>query len=70
MDETHWACNNRLRKEGEKASCCKCNPHYDFDCGDDEEINKFKEQPRECKHEIESNMCKPYCRKCGIELPK
>lgn len=41
-NETHWACANRLRREGDQASCCKCNPHYDFDCGDDNEINKYK----------------------------
>ena len=22
----------------------------------------------ECNHEIESNMCKPYCRKCGFKF--
>ena len=22
-----------------------------------------------CQHEIESNMCEPYCRKCKISLP-
>jgi hypothetical protein len=41
--ETHWVCQNNLRKNGGASLCCECFPHGDkFDCGDDEEINKYK----------------------------
>lgn len=29
MNETHNVCDNRLKKEGGKATCCECNPHDD-----------------------------------------
>lgn len=25
--DTHSVCNERLHREGEKATCCNCNPH-------------------------------------------
>lgn len=25
--ETHWACNDRIEREGEMARCCDCFPH-------------------------------------------
>lgn len=28
-EETHSACNRRLKKEGEKTQCCYCVPHED-----------------------------------------
>lgn len=27
VGSTHIACQNRLEKEGGKATCCECNPH-------------------------------------------
>jgi len=31
QEGTHWACQNRMKKEGGKATCCECKPHKGCD---------------------------------------
>lgn len=40
--DTHSVCNERLEREGEKATCCNCNPHDGCTLGLDKK--------KECEH--------------------
>lgn len=38
-EETHTACQRRLKKEGGKSRCCYCEPHED--CEWEKEVKEF-----------------------------
>ena len=52
-------CKEKISFAGKEGFCAKC-------C-----LPVCHQEPpeEECKHEIENNMCEPYCRKCKIPLP-
>ena len=44
--ETHNVCNERLEREGGKATCCDCDPHEGCTLGDKGTRNELRIQQR------------------------